>query len=383
MIHFPHVAIFKEEIMDYTTLLRDSIKALPESKRAARQPVSSYTTPDIYRLNYNESPYGASPLALKALAEASKRPNIYPDWFSVELKSNFAKLHGLKSMMNVCTASGSSAIITMLGEIFLNKDDEVVLGDPSYEAFRDVTNVAGAKPVMVPLDDEMHYDFDKMLSAVTEKTKMLVVVNPNNPTGTFSDSAELESFIRKVPEHVLVVIDEAYIEFVKKPGTYSMIKMINDGYEKPLLVLRTFSKIYGMAGLRIGVAAGNEEIISLLSKSGTAWNISFLGQMMAAEAIKDQEFIEKVAEMNDIERVKITSELKSLGCRVYESQTNFILFKVPGILNTEVQEKLAEQKVLIGSPVEMNRVSIGTSEMNDKFLRIMREIIDEAKRAAA
>ena len=194
---------------------------------------------------------------------------------------------------------------------------------------------------------------------------------------------ELESFIRKVPEHVLVVIDEAYIEFVKKPGTYSMIKMINDGYEKPLLVLRTFSKIYGMAGLRIGAAAGNEEIISLLSKSGTAWNISFLGQMMAAEAIKDQEFIEKVSEMNDIERVKITSELKSLGWRVYESQTNFILFKVPGILNTEVQEKLAEQKVLIGSPVEMNRVSIGTSEMNDKFLRIMREIIDEAKKAVA
>ena len=104
---------------------------------------------------------------------------------------------------------------------------------------------------------------------------------------------------------------------------------------------------------------------------------------MAAEAIKDQEFIEKVSEMNDIERVKITSELKSLGCRVYESQTNFILFKVPGILNTEVQEKLAEQKVLIGSPIEMNRVSIGTSEMNDKFLRIMREIIDEAKKAAA
>lgn len=364
--------------MDYKTLLRNSIKALPESKRAARQPVSSYTTPDIYRMNYNESPYGPSPAALKALAEASRRPNIYPDWFSVELKTNFARLHGLPSMMNVCTASGSSAIINMLGEIFLNEGDEVVLGDPSYEAFRDVTNVAGAVPVMVPLDEEMHYDFDKMLSAITPKTKMLVVVNPNNPTGTFSDSKEVEAFVRKVPEHVLVVVDEAYLEFVSKPDTYSMIKMINEGYEKPLVVLKTFSKAYGMAGLRIGTAAGNEDIISLLSKSGTAWNISFLGQMMAAEALKDQDYIKKISEMNAAEREKITLELKKLGCKVYESQTNFILFKVPGILNTDVQAKLAEQKILIGSPIEMNRVSIGTSEMNDKFLKVMKEIIAEA-----
>lgn len=369
--------------MDYTTLLRNSIKALPESKRAARQPVSSYTTPDIYRMNYNESPYGPSPAALKALAEASKRPNIYPDWFSVELKTNFAKLHGLPSMMNVCTASGSSAIISMLGEIFLNEGDEVVLGDPSYEAFRDVVNTAGAVPVMVPLDEEMHYDFDKMFAAITPKTKMIVVVNPNNPTGTFSDSKEVEAFVKKVPENILVVVDEAYLEFVTQPGTYSMIKLINEGYEKPLLVLKTFSKIYGMAGLRVGVAAGNEDVISLLSKSGTAWNLSFLGQMMAAEALKDQDFIKKVSEVNAIERDKITKELTKLGCRVYESQANFILFKVPNVLNTDVQAKLAEQKVLIGAPIEMNRVSIGTAEMNDKFLSVMKEIIKNAEVEAA
>lgn len=363
--------------MDYTTLLRKSIKALPESKRAARQPVSSYTTPDIYRLNYNESPYGPSPVALEALAEACKRPNIYPDWFSVDLKTEFAKLHGLPGMMNVCTATGSSAIINMLGEIFLNIDDEVVLGDPSYEAFRDVTNVAGAKPVMVPLDSEMKYDFDKMLGAITPKTKMLVVVNPNNPTGTYADSKKLEEFIRKVPEHVLVVIDEAYLEFVSKPETYSMIKLINEGYEKPLLVLKTFSKAYGMAGVRIGAAAGNEEMISLLTKSGAAWNLSFLGQRMAAAALTDQDFIKKVRELNDAERTKITEGLKALGCKVYESQTNFILFKVPKLLNTDIQEKLAAQKVLIGAPIEMNRVSIGTAEQNDKFLAVLKEIIEE------
>lgn len=361
--------------MEYKTLLRDSIKALPESKRAARQPVSSYTTPDIYRLNYNESPYGPSPKALEALAEASKRPNIYPDWFSVDLKTEFAKLHGLPDMMHVCTATGSSSIINILGEVFLNIGDEVILGDPSYEAFRDTVNVAGGVPVMVPLDADMKYNLDAMYAAITPKTKMIVVVNPNNPTGTYVDSAELEKFIKKVPENILVIVDEAYLEFVSKPGTYSMIKLINEGYEKPLLVLKTFSKAYGMAGLRIGVAAGKPELISYLGKSGAAWNINFLGQRMAAAALQDQAYVADIAAKNAVERDKITTALEELGCKVYESQTNFILFKVPGIENTEVYAKLAEQKVLIGAPVGMNRVSIGTAEMNDKFIKIMKEIL--------
>lgn len=361
--------------MDYKTLLRDSIKALPESKRAARQPVSSYTTPDFYRLNYNESPYGPSPKALEALAEACKRPNIYPDWFSVDLKSEFAKLHGLPDMMHVSTATGSSSLINILGEIFLNAGDEVVLGDPSYEAFRDTVNVAGGVPVMVPLDSEMRYDLDAMLAAITPKTKMVVVVNPNNPTGTFVDSAKIEEFVKKVPEHVLCVIDEAYLEFVSKPNTYSMIKLINEGYDKPLLVLKTFSKAYGMAGLRIGVAAGKPELISYLGKSGAAWNINFLGQRMATAALQDQEYLKKIAGLNAIERDKVTAALKELGCKVYESQTNFILFKAPKLENTEIYAKLAEQKVLIGAPVGMNRVSIGTAEMNDKFIAVMKEIL--------
>lgn len=361
--------------MDYKTLLKDSIKAMPESKRAARQPVSSYTTPDIYRLNYNESPYGPSPKAIEAMMEAAKRPNIYPDWFSVDLKTTFAQLHGLPDMMHVCTATGSSSLINILGEVFLNPGEEVVLGNPSYEAFRDTAYIAGAVPVMVPLDEDMNYDLDAMLKAITPKTKMLVICNPNNPTGTFTDSAKLEEFIKKVPESVIVVIDEAYLEFVRNPVTYSMIKMIREGYEKPLIVLKTFSKAYGMAGLRIGVAAGKPELISLLAKSGAAWNINFLGQRMATEALKDQEYIAQVGELNAIERRKVTEGLEALGCKVYKSQTNFILFKAPGIENTEVCAKLAEQKILIGCPIGMNRVSLGTSEMNDKFLFVMESIL--------
>lgn len=360
--------------MDYKSLLRNTIKALPESQRAARQPKSSNTTPDIYRLNYNESMYGPSPKALAALAKASERPFVYPDWFSVDLKTNFAKLHGLPSMMNVCAGTGSSALINIIGEIFLNEGDEFIVGDPSYEAFRDVANVNGAKVVVVPLDDEMCYDFDAMLKAITDKTKIIVICNPNNPTGTFADSAKLEEFIKKVPEHVLVVIDEAYLEFVTKPNTYSMIKLINEGYDKPLLILKTFSKAYGMAGLRIGLAAGKEELISCLSKSGAAWNISTLGQAMAAAALEDQEYLQKIVALNAIERDKVSKALKEMGCKVFESQSNFILFKTD-VDSLEVQAKLAEEKVLIGAPRGFCRVSLGTAEMNDKFLAVLKTIL--------
>ncbi|MBQ0051904.1 MAG: histidinol-phosphate aminotransferase family protein [Treponema sp.] len=360
--------------MDYKSLLRDTIKVLPESQRAARQPKSSNTTPDIFRLNYNESMYGPSPKAIAALEEASKRPFVYPDWFSVDLKTNFAKLHGLPSMMNVCAGTGSSALISIIGEIFLNQGDEFIVGDPSYEAFRDVANVNGASVVVVPLDSDLQYDLDAMLAAITPKTKALVICNPNNPTGTFTDSAKLEAFIKKVPEHVLVVIDEAYLEFVTKPGTYSMVKLINEGYEKPLIVLKTFSKAYGMAGLRIGLAAAKEELITYLAKSGAAWNISALGQAMAAEALKDQEYLEKIVGLNAIERDKVTKALKEMGCKVYESQTNFILFKAD-VDSLEIQAKLAEEKVLIGAPRGFCRVSLGTSEMNDKFLKVLKTIL--------
>ena len=178
-----------------------------------------------------------------------------------------------------------------------------------------------------------------------------------------------------MPEHVIVVVDEAYLEFVSKPETYSMIKLISEGYEKPLIVLKTFSKAYGMAGLRIGVAAANPELISFLGKSGSAWNINFLGQRMADAALKDQEYIKKITALNQIERDKVSGELEALGCKVYKSQTNFILFKAPKLENSEIYAKLAEEKILIGSPIGMNRVSLGTSKMNDKFIEVMKKIL--------
>ncbi len=360
--------------MEKFDLLRDTYKALPDSKRAARQHVSSDTPLDVYRLNYNENPYGPSPKVIETIKENLQFANLYPDWFSIGLKHDLADLYGL-TIDNFCVASGSSAVIEMTGHVFLEQKDEVVLGDPSYESFRDTAYACGAKVVTVPMKDDMGYDLEGMLAAVTPKTKILVICNPNNPTGTFISSAKMEEFIKKIPDHVVTIIDEAYLEFVSDDGTYSMLELLKQkDFDKPLLVLKTFSKAYGMAGMRVGYAIGCPEMIDLLNKSGIAWNNNILGQRAARSAIKDQEYIRDIAAKNAAERTRLTAELKALGCTVYESKTNFILYKSsadPAL----VAKTMKENKILIGAPCGCNRVSIGMPEANDKFLAIMKEIL--------
>lgn len=357
---------------DFTSLQRDPIKVKPASQRAARQK-SSATPDDVYRLNYNESPFGPSPKAAQALAEACKKPFQYPDWFAIAFKKKLAEMYGMETT-NFVPGSGSSALICMLGEIFLNQGDEVVLGDPSYEAFRDVTYDYGATPVMVPLNSDMKYDLDAMLAAITPKTKMIVVVNPNNPTGTLINSSEIEEFLDKVPENVVAVVDEAYLEFVTAQNSYSMIDYVKKHENKPIIVLKTFSKIYGMAGIRIGYAVMSSDLSDCMSKSSHAWNVSRIAQIMATAALEDQAFIISIKEKVAQERQKVSEALKSFGCKVYESQANFILFKTDKD-PLEVKAKLEEDKVLIGAPIGCNRVSIGLPEMNDKFISCMKKIL--------
>lgn len=356
----------------YTDLLRDPMKSKPESKRAARQKSSS-TPPHVYRMNYNESPFGMGPSATKALEEVIQKPYTYQDWFAIKLKTKIAEFYGV-DMSGIIVGSGSSAIIDMLGEVFINPGDEFVFGDPSYEAFRDVANEYGAVPVPVPMDDNMMYDLDAMYAAITPKTKMVVICNPNNPTATFIDSEVLEAFIRKVPKHVLVVIDEAYMEYVTKDNSYSMVKLIKEGIDQPLVILKTFSKIYAMAGVRAGYAIMSPDLADCFGKSGSAWNISSIAQATAAAALDDQEYIMKIRDITVKERDIVVEELRKLGCRVWESQTNFVLFKAP-IEAAVVTAKLAENDILIGTPVGLNRVSIGTPEMNLKFIAVMKEIL--------
>lgn len=356
--------------MEVTSLLRESMKTKPVSKRGARQKTS--TPKDVTRMNYNENPYGMSDKVKDAVVEATLSSYMYQDFFAVDLKDKLAEMYNL-THDHVLVGSGSSAIIDMIGEVFINYGDEIVYCSPTYEAFPDMVSDNGGVRVELPLDENFCYDLDAMLAAVTEKTKMVVIVNPNNPTGTYVNSAKVEEFIRKLPSHVIAVVDEAYFEYVDDPTHYSLIKMIQEGYDKPLIVLRTFSKIYGMAGLRIGYAFADPEIIDELMKACQAWNVSRNGLLAAEAALDDPDYVKEMKEKNIASRAYLVDELTKLGCEVVKPAANFIYFnahKDP----KEVRAALAEKKIMI-SAFDYNRVSVGTDEQNAAFIQALKEVL--------
>lgn len=202
---------------------------------------------------------------------------------------------------------------------------------------------------------------------------MVIVCNPNNPTGTYVNSAKVEEFIRKLPDHVIPVVDEAYFEYVEDPTHYSLIKMIQEGYDRPLFVLRTFSKIYGMAGLRIGYTFADPLLIDELMKACQAWNVSYNALAAAQTALKDQEYIKKIKALTTAGRKYLEDELTKLGCTLAKPCANFIYFDTHHDPK-EIRAALAEQKIMI-SAFGFNRVSIGTEEQNQAFIAALKEIL--------
>ena len=393
-----------------TALLRDSMKVKPASKRGARQKTS--TPKGVTRLNFNENNYGPAPEVTKLLIDSIGRVNEYQDFFAIDLKQKIADFYGLDKTAKaasetnefgedskpedyVIIGAGSSAVIDMLGEIFINPGGEVVYCMPSYESFPDMVNDYGGKRVEIPLTADYHFDLDGMYEAVTEKTKLVVVVNPNNPTGTYINGAKIEKFIRKVHEKaarlhpdddqdVVVIVDEAYYEYVDDPTHYSMIEMVQKGYDRPLIVQRTFSKAYGLAGLRIGYAITQPALADAIMKACQAWNYSGPGLLACEAALDYQDYIKKVKALNIENRNYVADELKQLGFEVVPPAANFIFFGIPEDATAEEREKmdpvrvkneLAERKILIGAPNGHNRVSIGTAEECKMFIAAMKEIV--------
>lgn len=356
--------------MNVTELLRESMKTKPKSNRGARQKTS--TPKDVTRMNYNENAYGMSEKVKSVVVDATLNSFMYQDFYAVDLKDKLADFYHL-TRDHVLVGAGSSAIIDMIGEVFINYGDEVVYCVPTYDAFPDMVSDNGGTRVELPLDENFCYDLDAMLAAVTEKTKMVVVVNPNNPTGTYVNSAKVEEFIRKLPDHVIAVVDEAYYEYVDDPTHYSLVKMVQEGYDRPLIVLRTFSKIYGMAGLRVGYALADPLIVDELMKACQAWNISRNGIIAAEAALDDQDYIAKIKEKTIAGRNYLCEELKKLGCTVVKPAANFLYFdthKDP----QEIRQALADKKIMI-SAFQYNRVSVGTEEQNAAFIHAMKEIL--------
>jgi len=323
----------------------------------------------IVKLASNENPWGPSPRAVAAAKQALEAGELYPDGGCFELRQKLAAKWGLSADQFVI-GNGSNEIIELLGHVFVGPGDEVVMGAPAFVVYKLVTLLFGAKAIEVPLLYWRH-DLEKIAAAITSRTKLVYVCTPNNPTGTANTGAELVAFVRALPEHVVAVIDEAYAEFVERAP--DLRPLIAEG--RKLVCLRTFSKIYGLASLRIGYGYASAELCALLNRVRQPFNVNAIAQAAALAALDDDEFAAKTARENRAGLAQLEKGCAKLGLEFVPSVANFMLIKVGDGLR--VFEAL-QRRGLIVRPVksyglpEWVRVTVGTPAQNVRLLEELR-----------
>jgi histidinol-phosphate aminotransferase len=325
--------------------------------------------PGAVKLASNETTFGPLPAAAKAIAEAAELANRYPDNQAGELRAALADFLGV-SVANVAVGCGSVALCQELVQITCSAPtDEVLFAWRSFEAYPIVTQVGNATIVQAPLTPDLVHDLDAMAAAVTEHTKLIFVCNPNNPTGTAVGKAELTRFLDSIPEHVLIVLDEAYYEYMRltpqeRPDGVEL------GRSRPnVVVLRTFSKAYGLAGLRAGYAVGDPAVITALMKVHIPFSVNQVAQAAAIASLEARhELLDRTDDLI-IERGRIRDALLAAGYRVPPSETNFVWLPL-GARGAEFGEASAEAGVLVRPyGTDGVRVTIGDPHENDQFLR--------------
>ena len=330
----------------------------------------------ITRLGANENPLGPSPKAVEAMRDVLPHVNRYSDPGSWPTRRTIGAHFAIAPEQILCT-NGSDEMIFMLCLGFLREGDEAVMADGSFVSYGMRTLGMGGQPIRVPLRDYVH-DLDAMADAITERTRLLFLCNPNNPTGTTVGAATVARFLSRVPDDVLVVADEAYIEFAEGDDVPDLLAEVRRGRQN-LIVLRTFAKIYGLAGLRLGYAFGSPDVISYLDRARTVFNVNMLAQAAAPAALADTEHAARVRAHAAAARERFTVELTALGLEPIPSATNFMAVKVGGD-DAAIAAALLERGVAVnpiggwGLPGHI-RISFGTDEENERFFAAMREVV--------
>lgn len=364
--------------MDVQSLLCKTLREKPETKRTSRK-MGAIDFSKLIRMGLNENAFGLSPKAQEAMNKMAPQGNFYQDWTQADLKGAIGEIYDVPPEF-IVTGCGSSSLTDALGTAFLEPGDEMILEMPTFPAIIDTAQMNGATPVIVEMGEDLKYDMDKMLEAITDKTKMVYICNPNNPTGTYVPKDKLMEFAKKCPDHVIQVYDEAYIEFAEAPDCQEMVDAMKEMPEKPIVILKTFSKFYGMAGVRCGYILAQPEIIEWLAKCGTQFAVSKVSQAGAAAAMRDEEYKAYVKSETCKNRKYLFEEQKKLGCKQYESQTNFIFFHPgDGIDPAEVAGKMMEKGIMMSAQAGANRVSVGTKEQCELYIKYLTEILSELK----
>ncbi len=327
------------------------------------------------KLASNENPLGPSPLAVEAAKKALAEAHRYPDGGGHYLREKLAKRYGVP-MQNILLGFGSSDLIDLSARTLLRQEGEGMTAEGSFPLFTIAMRATGAKLVCVPLKDYT-FDLEAMARAVTPRTRLIIIANPNNPTGTMFTADVFERFLDALPDHVVVVLDEAYYDYVERDDYSRSIELVLAG--RSLVVLRTFSKVYGLAGIRMGYAIGPVELLANMDKIRLPFNTSAEAQAAAFAALDDVEHVRRSVESNRAGMGQLEKGLAALGVKHVPSFANFMLVEL-GTPAGPISDELLKLGVIVrpmrwmGFPQAI-RVSVGTHQENDKFLTALAQVL--------
>jgi histidinol-phosphate aminotransferase len=341
-----------------------------------------YKLEQIVKLASNENPFGCSKQVLTALQNSQPGFAIYPDGYMTSLRESVASFLNV-SQDELIFGNGSDNIIQIISRSLLHPGANTVMATPSFSQYKHNAVIEGAEIREIPLLNGDH-DLEKMAAAIDDNTNVVWVCSPNNPTGTYVSESKLIAFLDKVPSHVLVVLDEAYYEYVFADDYYDSIELIRT-YPN-LIVLRTFSKIYGLASLRVGYGVANRSIIQALEPAREPFNVNSFGQVAAIAAIEDQEFVQTCKEKNKQGLAQFYDFCKQYDLSYYPSQTNFILMDINADADLGFQFLLEKGYIVrsgkaLGFPSSL-RITVGSAEQNDGVLRALGEFLTEQQNSA-
>jgi histidinol-phosphate aminotransferase len=332
----------------------------------------------IAQLASNESPLGPHPKVVEAIRGAAGAMNRYPDPDATLLRRRIAERYEIEPG-RVAVGNGSCEILLAAAEALCEPGAEVLYAWPSFSMYPHLAALTGSREIRVPLAADEVHDLDAMAAEANAATQLAIVCNPNNPTGTHLPAAQIAAFCARIPSHVTIVLDEAYIEFQTVDDPDTTVDLLADFPN--LVVLRTFSKIYGLAGLRVGFALGSAKFRAAIDAVRQPFSVNALAQAAAAEAILHQDDVEQRVERTLVERIRVEEGLHELGLATAETQTNFSWIDLRDADEKDVVAGLAERAIAVrpgtplGDPGHI-RVSYGTPAENDRFLAALGEILD-------
>ncbi|MFA7578167.1 MAG: histidinol-phosphate transaminase [Candidatus Muiribacteriota bacterium] len=358
---------------DNKNLHRDVITQIPQyvAGKSMEDVKKEYNLSEVVKLASNENILGPSPKAMKAITDNIGKLNLYPDPEANMLRDKIASFIDVERE-NIIVGNGSDELISLISMAFLHRNEEIIMPWPSFIRYMHNAIIMEAKTTLVPLGNDFKYDTQAIVDAVNYKTKFIYITNPNNPTGRIMNREQMEYMIEGCPDEIILIIDEAYKEFVEDEDYPETVDLVKKYPNKNVIILRTFSKLYGLAGLRCGYAISRKPLIKLLMRAKAPFNLNFLAQVAACAAIDDKEHFEKSRKLAIDEKIYIYKRLLENNIRFVPSETNFILIDT-GIDGEAVFKKMQEKGIIVRDMKMYKldtyiRITIGLREQNKKML---------------